>query len=85
MEKAGIPRSLMPLDTRLEASPLSPPALGRQVVDALAAEAIEVADFTESPFYIGPARGIFNAVVIGTGAWTIILAGVALTRAFFFG
>lgn len=75
----------MPLDSRLGASLLAAHTAGRQVADALAAEAIEGVDCTELPFHFGPARGIFNAVVIGAGAWTIILAAVALTRAIFFG
>jgi hypothetical protein len=53
--------------------------------DGLAAEAIELVDATEFPFDFGPARGILNAVVIGTGAWMIIFAAVALIRAIFFG
>lgn len=75
----------MSLDFRLEASLSAAPTPGRRVADARAAEGIEGVDCTELPFHVGPARGIFNAVVIGTGAWTIILAAVALTRAIFFG
>ena len=75
----------MPLDSRLGASPLAAHTAGRQVADARAPEPTEGVEFTELPFHVGPARGIFNAVVIGAGAWTIILAAVALTRAIFFG
>jgi len=56
-----------------------------ELLDALAAEAIELVDATDFPYPFRPARGILNAVVIGTGAWMIIFAAVALTRAIFFG
>ena len=75
----------MPLDSRLGASPLAAHTAGREVADARAAESIECVDRTEFSRRLGPARGIFNAVVIGAGVWTIILATVALIRAIFFG
>jgi hypothetical protein len=57
-----------------------------EIADLLAAEAIELVDATEFPFrFVGPARGILNAVVIGTGAWMIIFTTVALTRVILFG
>jgi hypothetical protein len=76
------------LDNRFDVSSCAAPALEVQIADEVwevVMEAMEGADFTEFPVYFGPARGIFNAVVIGAGAWTIILAAVALTRAIFFG
>lgn len=54
-------------------------------VDARAAEAIESVEYTELPFHFEPARGIRNGVMIGAGAWIVILAAVALTRSVFFG
>jgi hypothetical protein len=75
----------MSLDNRFDVSHGAAPAFGGQIIDEIVAEAMEGADFTEFPVYVGPARGIFNAVVIGTGAWTIILAAAALTRAVVFG
>ena len=75
----------MPLDSRLGASPSAGGAAGRQVANVRGAEQIESGDRTEFTFRFGPARGIFNAVFIGAGAWMIILAAVALTRAIFFG
>lgn len=50
--------------------------------EALAAEAIEWAEATElaAPRF-SPARGIFNALVIGAGLWTLIFAAVALAYA----
>jgi hypothetical protein len=57
-----------------------------EIADLLATEAIELVDATEFPFhFVGPARGILNGVVIGSGAWMIIFTTVALTRAIFFG
>jgi hypothetical protein len=53
--------------------------------DLLAAEAIEFVDATEIPFHFGPARGVLTAMIIGAGAWSLIFAAVALTRAIFFG
>jgi hypothetical protein len=50
-----------------------------------AAEARESDQGTELSFPFGPVRGILNAVVIGAGAWMIILGAVALARAIFSG
>jgi hypothetical protein len=54
-----------------------------EVLDALAAEAIESVESTEFAFHFAPARGIVNALVIGAGVWTIVFAAVALARAIF--
>jgi hypothetical protein len=50
-----------------------------------AVEAHEPDQGTEISFQFGPVRGILNAVVIGAGAWVIILGAVALARAIFSG
>jgi hypothetical protein len=75
----------MSLEARLDVLPGAAPGFEGQSADEGGREAMEGADFTEFPVFFGPARGIFNAVVIGTGAWAIILAAVALARAIFFG
>jgi hypothetical protein len=81
----------MSLDARLDVSTCAAPAFEGQITDEVeakameAVEAVEGVDFTELPVYVCPARGIFNAVVIGAGAWTIILTAFALTRGIFFG
>ena len=57
-----------------------------ELPDLLAAEAIELVDAAEFPFhFVGPARGILNGLVIGTGFWMILFTAAALTRAIFFG
>jgi hypothetical protein len=75
----------MALDRHLGHSPPAQPIEEAELLDLLAAEAIARVDATEASFHFGPARGIINAVAIGAGAWTIIFAAVALTRAIFFG
>lgn len=57
----------------------------REAPDAQASKAVESAENRELAFQFSPARGILNAVVIGAGAWVIILGTAALTRAIFFG
>jgi len=53
--------------------------------EAPAAEVREPDQGTELSFQFGPVRGILNAVVIGAGAWMIILGAAALARAIFSG
>lgn len=75
----------MTLDRHLGHSPPAQLIEEAELLDLLAAEAIELVDANEASSHFGPARGIINAVAIGAGAWTIIFAAVALTRAIFFG
>jgi hypothetical protein len=75
----------MALDRRLGHAPPEQFIEEAELLDVLASEAIARVDATEASFHFGPARGIINAVAIGAGAWTIIFAAVALTRAIFFG
>jgi hypothetical protein len=53
--------------------------------DTRAEEAIDPLEGNERSFHPCPLRGILNAVVIGAGAWTIILGAAALARAILFG
>ena len=53
--------------------------------DAHTSKAVESTESRELAFQFSPARGILNAVVIGAGAWVIILGAAALARAIFFG
>ena len=76
----------MSFDTRFESpSPRAARTMSGDALDTRAAEAIELVELTEVSFHFGPARGIFNAVVIGAGVWLLIFAAVALTRSIFFG
>jgi hypothetical protein len=75
----------MRLDSRLGAPPPEARTAGWEVPHLRAAEAIEWVDCRDLPSHFGPARGILNAVAIGAGAWMLILAAVALTRAILFG
>ena len=70
---------------RLEASPYATRTAAREVPDARAEEAIEFVEGSEASLQFCPVRGILNAVVIGAGAWMIILGAAALARAIFFG
>jgi hypothetical protein len=85
MGTRGFRRDPVALDRRLGQLPPATYVEQAELPDALAAEAIERVDTTEVYVHFGPARGIINAVAIGAGAWTIILAAVALARAIFFG
>jgi hypothetical protein len=74
----------MQLDTRTDAAAFDAhtPVLEPQSPDALAAEAIEWEEAMElATPRAAPARGIFNALVIGAGSWTLIFAAIALGRA----
>jgi hypothetical protein len=53
-----------------------------EVPDARTAnEPVEGREFS---CHFGPARGILSAMVMGAGAWVIILGAAALARAVFF-
>jgi hypothetical protein len=75
----------MSRNSRFETSPSAAYTVAGEVPDAQAAEAIDSVEGGEVSLRFGPARGILNAVVIGVGAWMIILGAVALTRSIFFG
>lgn len=75
----------MPLSSSVSASHPGPFAAARQAPDAREPEETQTIERTELPFHLAPARGILNAVVIGTVAWGVILLGAALIRAIFFG
>jgi len=75
----------MPRDYRLEGPPAIAPRAGGEMPEGLAAEVREPDQGTELSFQFGPVRGILNAVVIGAGAWMIILGAAALARAIFSG
>ena len=72
-----------------EFRPEGPPAIAQgargEMPEGPAVEALESDQGAEISFQSGPVRGILNAVVIGAGAWMIILAAAALARAIFFG
>jgi len=71
----------MSVDSRFGVSSPAPHTAVGEFLDARAAEAIQSVEGGDAPFRFSPVRGILNAVVIGAGAWTIIFAAVALTRA----
>ena len=75
----------MPHEFRLEGPPAIAPRAGGEMPEGPAVGAREPDQGTEISFQFGPVRGILNAVVIGAGAWVIILAAVALARAIFSG
>jgi len=75
----------MSRDFRLEASPSAARTVAGEVPDARARQAVEPVEGSEFPYHFGPARGILSAMVMGAGAWMIILGAVALTRAILFG
>lgn len=75
----------MPHEFRLEGPPAIVPRAGGEMPEGPATESREPDQGTEVSFQSGPVRGILNAVVIGAGAWTIILGAVALARAIFSG
>ena len=54
---------------------------GGEAPDTLAEEAIEWEEAPELALQSSPARGIFHALVIGAGVWTLIFAAIALARA----
>ena len=72
----------MSLDSGLAASI---PVAHRDESDLIHAREAEAIERIELPFPLGPARGILNAVLVGTAAWSVILAGAALIRAILFG
>jgi hypothetical protein len=74
----------MSRNSRLEALPSAARKSAGEVSDA-AVEAIESVEGSEVFVQFCPVRGILNAVVIGAGAWMIILGTAALARAIFFG
>ena len=74
----------MSRNSRLEALPSATHTVAGEVSDA-ALEAIESVEGSEVSVQFCPVRGILNAVVIGAGAWMIILGTAALARAIFFG
>ena len=74
----------MSRNSRLEALPSAARTVAGEVSDA-ALEAIESVEGSEVSVQFCPVRGILNAVVIGAGAWMIILGTAALARAIFFG
>ena len=69
----------------LETLPSTVHTAAKEVPDARAEEAIESVECSEVSLHFCPVRGILNAVVIGAGAWMIILGAAALARAIFFG
>ena len=75
----------MSRDFRLEALPSAARTVAGEVPDARAREATEPVEGREFPYHFGPARGILSAMVMGAGAWMIILGAAALARAVFFG
>jgi hypothetical protein len=76
----------MMLERRSDASSHSAARMAEErMIDAWAAEAIESVEYSEPSFHPGAARGILNAVVIGAGAWILILGAVVLTRSVLFG
>jgi len=75
----------MSRDHRLVALPSAARTAGGEVPDARAKDAIEPVEGGELSCHFGPARGILSAMVMGAGAWMIILAAAALARAVFFG
>ena len=75
----------MSRNSRLEALPSAVHTAVREVPNARAAEAIESVEGSEVSGQFCPVRGILNAVVIGAGAWMIILGTAAFARAIFFG
>ena len=75
----------MSRNSRLEALPSAARTAVGEAPDARAAEAIESVEGSEVSVHFCPVRGILNAVVIGAGAWMIILGTAALARAIFFG
>jgi len=75
----------MPREYRLEGFPAIVPRAGGEMPEGPATEARESDQGAEISFQSGPVRGILNAVVIGAGAWMIILGAVALARAIFSG
>jgi hypothetical protein len=76
----------MTLEPRSDVSLRSAARLAdERMIDAWAAEAIESVEYSEPSFHPEAARGILNAVVIGAGAWILILGAVVLTRSVFFG
>jgi hypothetical protein len=75
----------MSRDSRPEASPSAARTIAGEAPDAPASKAVEPAEGGEWSIHFSPARGILNAMVIGAGAWMIILGAAALARAIFFG
>jgi hypothetical protein len=75
----------MSRDSRLEASPSTARAIAEEIPDARAKQAIEPVEGGEFSCHFGPARGILSAMVMGAGAWMIILGAAALARAVIFG
>jgi hypothetical protein len=71
--------------SRLEALPAAAHTVAGKIPDTLAEEAIESVEGSEVSLQFCPVRGILTAVVIGAGAWMIILGTAALARAIFFG
>ena len=69
----------------LEALPSAARTVAGEVPDTRAQEAIDSVEGSEVSLQFCPVRGILNAVVIGAGAWMIILGTAALARAIFFG
>jgi len=69
---------------RLEASPSAARAAVGESPDARTREATEPVEGREFSYHFGPARGILSAMVMGAGAWVIILGAAALARAVFF-
>ena len=75
----------MSRNSRLEALPSAARMVAGEVPDARAEEAIQSVEGSEVSLQFCPVRGILNAVVIGAGAWMIILGAAALARAILFG
>ena len=75
----------MARDFHVETLPSAARTVAGEVPDARAREATEPVEDREFSCHFGPARGILSAMVMGAGAWVIILGAAALARAVFFG
>jgi len=75
----------MSRDFHVETLPSAARTGAGEVPDTRAREATEPVEGREFSCHFGPARGILSAMVMGAGAWVIILGAAALARAVFFG